>query len=244
MCASAPLTSPAQAAAVPCPAGLLLINKPRGFSSHDIIAISRRILQTKTVGHSGTLDPMATGLLILLVGREATKRQSEFLKLAKTYTATLTLGTATDTWDADGSVVATQPVPPFSQAQVEQAAQRCSGRIRQPIPAYSAKRIGGQRMYSLARQGVEIEPRYNEVSVRWEQIVRVSPTEIQFTVEGSCGTYVRSLGQLLARELGTIGHLTRLQREKIGPYELTNAFDGNLLKTSATATLRARIIPL
>jgi len=105
----------------PQQSGLLLVDKPKDFSSHDIIAICRRELKTKKIGHSGTLDPMATGLLILLIGRDATKRQSEFLKLPKRYSATLTLGQETDSWDAYGEVIAEQPVPPLTQADVENA---------------------------------------------------------------------------------------------------------------------------
>lgn len=105
------------------PGGLLLIDKPQGFTSSDVVAIARRALHTKCIGHSGTLDPMATGLLILLIERQATRLQNKFLKLPKTYRATLKLGTQTDTWDATGSVVGSQPVPSLSLSQIEQAAQ-------------------------------------------------------------------------------------------------------------------------
>ena len=219
----------------PQQSGLLLVDKPKDFSSHDIIAICRRELKTKKIGHSGTLDPMATGLLILLIGRDATKRQSEFLKLPKRYSATLTLGQETDSWDAYGEVIAEQPVPPLTQADVENAVQKLSGQIEQPIPFFSAKRIAGKHMYELARTGREIERKYNQVSVQWTRVRLVSPAVIEFTVDCSCGTYVRSLGYLLAQQLGTTGHLTQLRREKIGPYDVQNAFDGNLLKGIGTA---------
>lgn len=223
----------------PQKSGLLLIDKPADFSSHDIIAISRRILKTKKIGHSGTLDPMATGLLILLIGREATKRQTAFLTLSKTYSAVLKLGLETDTWDAHGTKIAQADVPPLTQAQVEQAAQNLSGLIRQPIPFFSAKKIGGEHMYDLARKGKEMERRYNEVTVEWRKIQLTKPDEIEFTVHCSCGTYVRSLGFLLAQALGTTGHLTALRRLEIGPYSVQNAFDGNLLKGCASDTLYA-----
>lgn len=214
----------------PLKSGLLLIDKPKDFSSHDIIAVCRRELKTKKIGHSGTLDPMATGLLILLVGRKATKQQSSFLQLSKRYRATLSLGQETDSWDAYGTLTQEQPVPPLTQHQVEVATQKLSGLIEQPIPFFSAKRIQGKHMYELARKGKEIERKYNQVSVEWAQVTLNSPTTIEFTVDCSCGTYVRSLGYLLARALGTVGHLTQLRREKIGAYEVTHALDGNLLK--------------
>lgn len=214
----------------PVKSGLLLIDKPKDFSSHDVIAICRRELQTKKIGHSGTLDPMATGLLILLIGREATKKQAEFLQLPKRYSATLTLGQETDSWDAYGEIINEKSIPPLTQAQVGQAAQSLSGSIEQPIPFFSAKRIQGKHMYELARKGKEMERKYNQVQVKWSHVQLVTPASIQFTVDCSCGTYVRSLGYLLAQKLGTVGHLTQLRREKIGSFDVQHAFDGNLLK--------------
>ncbi len=221
---------PSKTCTDPVKSGLLLINKPKDFSSHDIIAICRRELKTKKIGHSGTLDPMATGLLILLVGREATKQQDRFLKMEKVYSATLTLGEETDTWDAYGDTVHSAPVPPLSQEQLDEAVKKLSGTILQPIPFFSAKKINGDHMYELARKGAEMERKYNNVTVEWLQAELISPTQIAFTVRCSCGTYVRSLGYMLARELDTAGHLTALKREQIGPFNLANAFDGNLLK--------------
>lgn len=226
---------PLKTSAEPAKSGLLLVNKPKDFSSHDIIAICRRELKTKKIGHSGTLDPMATGLLILLVGREATKQQDRFLKLEKVYSAVLKLGEETDSWDAYGEVIATAPIPPVTPEMLAAATQKLSGRILQPIPFFSAKRINGSRMYELARKGAEMERKYNEITVEWLNARLAAPDEITFTVRCSCGTYVRALGYMLARELGTAGHLTALTREQIGAYRVTDAFDGNLLKGIGTA---------
>lgn len=228
----------------PVKSGLLLIDKPADFSSHDIIAIARRILRTKKIGHSGTLDPMATGLLILLIGREATKRQPEFLGMQKTYQAVLTLGQETDTWDKYGEVIRSVPVPAFTESQLTAACRYLTGRIQQIIPPFSAKKIKGEKMYELARKGVELSPRFNEVTVAWEHVKRISPMEISFTLTGSSGTYVRALGYMLAHKLGTVGHLTYLRRTHIGPYQVTNAFDGNLLKGCETDTLYKQVQPL
>lgn len=214
----------------PAKSGILLIDKPKDFSSHDIIAICRRELKTKKIGHSGTLDPMATGLLIVLVGRKATQKQDQFLKLEKVYSAVLKLGKETDSWDAYGEIVKSQSVPPLSAEDLRRAVQKLSGRIVQPIPFFSAKRVNGNRMYELARKGAEMERKYNEVEVHWLRAELTDADEIAFTVRCSCGTYVRSLGYLLAQELKTAGHLTSLRREKIGGFCVENAFDGNLLK--------------
>lgn len=221
----------------PQKSGILLIDKPADFSSHDIIAIVRRILCTKTIGHSGTLDPMATGLLILLVGREATRRQPEFLQLSKTYQAILKLGVETNTWDRYGEVVNTAPVPALSIETITQAVQQLSGTIMQQIPPFSAKKIKGEKMYDLARKGVELTPRFNQITTSWSDVKLASPTEVAFTLTGSSGTYVRALGHMLAQKLGTVGHLSRLRRIAIGPYQVSEAFDGNLLKTCKTDTL-------
>ena len=184
---------------------------------------------------------MATGLLILLIGREATKRQPEFLNLQKTYRAVLKLGEETDTWDRYGNIVDTFPVPTFTDSQLMAPVQKLSGNIRQLIPPFSAKKIKGEKMYDLARQGVKLSPRFGEVTVSWTHVQRISPTEISFTLTGSSGTYVRSLGYMLAKELGSVGHLIKLQRICIGPYQLDQAFDGNLLKTCETDTLYERV---
>lgn len=227
----------------PQQSGLLLLDKPADFSSHDVIAVARRELKTKKIGHSGTLDPMATGLLILLVGREATRRQDAFLKLPKTYSARLKLGAETDSWDACGKVIRELPIPPLTRQMLECAAQKLSGRITQPIPFFSAKRIQGEHMYELARKGAPMERRYNEVTVEWKDIALTAPDEIDFTVHCSCGTYVRSLGYLLAHELGAAGHLTSLRRIQIGPFDVKNAFDGKLLKGIGRA-LYDRVEPI
>lgn len=225
----------------PLKSGIILIDKPADFSSHDIIAIVRRVLRTKKIGHSGTLDPMATGLLILLIGREATKRQPEFLGLQKTYQAVLSLGQETNTWDKYGEVTATLPVPAFTPAQLQAAIEKLSGPIQQIIPPFSAKKIKGEKMYDLARKGIELSPRFNAVTVSWADVKLISPTEISFTLTGSSGTYVRALGYMLARELGTAGHLIRLRRVAIGPYRVAHAFDGNLLKGCETDTLYKQV---
>lgn len=216
-----------------CPGGLLLIDKPKSFTSSDVVAIARYVLHTKCIGHSGTLDPMATGLLILLVERQATRLQNQFLKLPKTYRATLQLGQETDTWDADGTILNTSVVPPLTLEQIRQAAQSLTGAVRQQIPPFSAKKINGRKMYDLAREGSLVEDRFNQIEIfSWSDIKFNGTDQIEFTLHCSCGTYVRSLGLMLARALGTTGHLTALRRLAIGPFSVEHAFDGTKLKTA------------
>jgi len=217
----------------PCDGGLLLIDKPQGFTSNDIVAIARRVLHTKCIGHSGTLDPMATGLLILLVQRRATRLQNQFLKLDKRYRATLQLGTETDTWDADGNILQTRPVPPLTLADIQAAARRLTGPVEQPIPPFSAKKINGQKMYDLARQGTPVQDRFNTVEILgWDDWQYNGSDQISFTLHATCGTYVRSLARMLAQALGTTGHLTALRRLSIGRFSVEQAFDGRKLKNT------------
>lgn len=215
------------------PSGLLLIDKPQNFTSNDMVAIARRALGTKCIGHSGTLDPMATGLLILLIERQATRLQERFLKLSKVYRAELTLGAETDSWDAQGEIMRTLPVAPLTLQQIQAAAQTLSGEVRQPIPPFSAKKINGRKMYDLARAGRPVQDRFNTVQIHaWEDLTFNGKDKISFTLHCSCGTYVRALGLLLARALGTTGHLTALRRLRIGSFDVQNAFDGTRLKTT------------
>ena len=224
--------SPSVQAGTQLPGGLLLIDKPSGFTSNDIVAIARRALHTKCIGHSGTLDPMATGLLILLVQRQATRLQNQFLKLDKVYRATLKLGPDTDTWDAAGTVVHTCPVPPLTLAQIRAAAQTLTGAVTQQIPPFSAKKINGQKMCDLARQGTPVQDRFNTVQIfGWDHFQFDGKDTVSFTLHASCGTYVRSLARMLAQSLGTTGHLTALRRLSIGPFCVENALDGAKLKT-------------
>lgn len=227
----------------PLISGLFLVDKPKDYASHDIIILTRKALHVKTIGHSGTLDPMASGLLLLLVGREATKQQDYFLKQTKTYEATLQLGVETDTWDAYGEETQTQPVPPFTLQDVLNATQSLTGEVKQPIPFFSAKKIGGERMYDLMRNGHELERRYNTVNILSWNDVRILPgNQIAFTLTCSCGTYVRAMGWLLAQKLGTVGHICALRRTRIGDLDVKDAFDGALIKGSTPGTIYSRFI--
>ncbi len=201
--------------------GILLVDKQPDWTSSDVVCITRGILKTK-VGHSGTLDPMATGLLILLIG-SYTKKQSEFLTLPKTYIATAKLGIETDTWDKEGKILQEKTVPPISDDKLNKAIQSLTGTFKHIIPPFSAKKIGGEKMYKLAREGIKVEKKYSKIEVfKWSD-VKIKKNILEFKVEVSSGTYVRSLAVMLAEKLGTIAHLTSLRRTKIGDYDVKDA---------------------
>lgn len=208
---------------------LLLIDKAQEWTSHDVAAFIRGALKIKKVGHSGTLDPMATGLLVILLGR-ATKLQSNYQQMPKTYQATVQLGVETDTWDAEGDVVKTAPVQDITLEKIMSALETMTGEITHPVPYYSAKKVGGVAMYKSARKGTNITNESTVTIYKWENVVLEGNT-IKFEVNCSSGTYVRSLGYMLALKLGTVGHICVLRRTSIGGYDVKDALGIEALKT-------------
>jgi tRNA pseudouridine55 synthase len=212
---------------------VLLIDKPTGITSHDVVEIIRKKTGIKRVGHAGTLDPLATGLLILLVGREATKRQTEFLKQEKTYECTVRLGLTTDTYDSDGKVFAQAPWEKLSQISrqdVENALRQFVGENEQTVPAYSAVKIHGKKLYERARKG-EIDVTtlpsrkvhiYSVELTEFKKDEEKQILEVKFTVHCSSGTYIRSLAHDLGQALGVGGSVTALRRTKIGKFSIEN----------------------
>ncbi len=208
---------------------ILLIDKAQGWTSHDAAAVARGALGIRKIGHSGTLDPMATGLLILLLGR-ATKLQDTFQKLPKSYSATIKLGIETDTWDAEGDIVKTLPVPDITMDAVLAATKKLTGDITHPIPFYSAKKVGGVAMYKQARKGNNIEREAAVKVYSWEDI-KQDGQNISFKINCGSGTYIRSLGLMLGKLLGTTAHITQLRRLSIGEYKAEGALPVTELKT-------------
>jgi tRNA pseudouridine55 synthase len=210
------------------PEGLVVVYKPRGITSHDVVDGVRRILGTKKVGHAGTLDPMAQGVLVLGVGR-ATRLLRYLSGLDKEYEGTGVLGVETDTLDADGEVVRTAPVDVRRDA-LEKAMSSFVGEIDQVPPAYSAVKVGGERMYKAARRGeaVEAEPRHARVDAF--ELPRYDSPEFDFVVRCSSGTYVRSLVADVGTAVGPGAHLSRLVRTRVGPFGLDRAVMLNRLR--------------
>ena len=216
--------------------GFLLVDKPGGLTSHDVVSRLRRLLGERRIGHAGTLDPMATGLLVVAVGRVT--RLLRFVQgRPKEYRATAVLGVATDTLDADGAVLTREPLP-VSEEEVRAAATRFVGRIHQVPPMVSAIRIGGRRLHELARAGEEVEREAREVEIHSFEVTDFSPCdypEVSFTVRCSTGTYVRTLADDLARALGGRGHLSALRRTAIGSLRVDEATGLDALEESGVA---------
>jgi tRNA pseudouridine55 synthase len=203
--------------------GLLLVDKPPGLTSHDVVARVRRILGERRVGHAGTLDPMATGLLVMAVGpstRLLRFAQSE----VKRYSGAVRLGVATDSLDADGAVTEERPVPALTGDVVTAAARTLLGTQLQTPPMVSAKKVGGKRLHQLAREGVEVAREPREVTVSEFTLASSDdPAVWNFEVECSVGTYVRVLLSDLAVRLGTVGHLVELRRLSSGSHHVDEA---------------------
>jgi len=212
--------------------GLLLVDKPQGLTSHDVVARVRRILRERRVGHAGTLDPMATGLLVIAVG--ASTRLLRFAQDEdKIYTGRVQLGTATDSLDADGAVTAEASVPTISQADADAAAARFLGDIDQVPPMVSAIKVGGRRLHELAREGIEVERAPRRISIHSFTLTSTDdPTIWEFRVVCSVGTYVRVLLAEWASALGTLGHLVALRRESSGGHSVDDALTIEDLETA------------
>lgn len=203
--------------------GALLIDKPAGPTSHDVVCRVRKAVGTRAVGHTGTLDPFASGLLVVLVGR-ATRLARFVEQQDKTYRATLRLGVSTDTDDRTGAVV--QELAPArwpERAEVEAVLAAQVGRHEQRPPAYSAKHVDGERSYRRARRGEDVQLAPVAVTVRGCTLLRYDPPDVEFRVTASAGTYIRALGRDVGQALGTGGHLDQLRREAIGCLSVEDA---------------------
>ena len=203
------------------PDGLLLVDKPSGRTSHDVVDAVRRALGTRKVGHAGTLDPMATGLLLIGVGR-ATRLLRFFGDLPKRYEGTARLGVETDTLDAEGEVTATSQVT-ATREDVRRAFAALVGTSEQRPPAYSAVKVGGRKLYEAARAGEALEAAPRTIRVDRFYLIAFEPPDVGFLVECSGGTYVRVLLADVGAALGTGAHLTALRRTAIGPYRVEDA---------------------
>lgn len=225
------------------PEGLLLIDKPTGPTSHDIVNSVRRQLQMKRVGHAGTLDPMATGLLIMLVGK-ATKVSQYLMSLDKTYQGTLLLGQTTDSHDRDGEITATRDVPELTEEEVLALMKEFVGDQYQMPPMFSAKKIHGVPLYKLARKGkvVEREPRFIRVS-SFELLEFDSP-QISFIIRSSKGTYVRTIAHDLGEKIGCGAHLSNLRRTAIDHFKVEDAVTLDAFTALSPAEIQQRLIPV
>jgi tRNA pseudouridine55 synthase len=200
--------------------GVLLVDKPAGVTSHDVVALARRVTNVRRIGHAGTLDPFATGLLVLLVGR-GTRLLPYVDGEPKVYHAVITFGVETDTDDVTGSPVRTAPLP--SPHAVRDAIPQFTGVLDQTPPAYSAKKIGGRRAYDAARSGEPVLLPPSRVSVNNWDVLRQSDDELEVRITCGGGTYIRSLARDLGRATGSAAHLTSLRRLRSGPFDVAAA---------------------
>jgi tRNA pseudouridine55 synthase len=223
--------------------GVLLVDKAAGMTSHDIVAIARRTLGTKKIGHCGTLDPLATGLLILTLGR-GTKIQDLLMAEDKEYVGTLKLGETTGSQDADGEIIETRPVPEFTREQIEAAFAKFKGDFYQMPPMVSAIKKDGVPLYKLARQGktVEREPRFVHVYSHEVQAIRLP--EVDFRVLCSKGFYVRTYAHDIGHELGCGAHLKALRRTRSGKFSVENSVTADKLKHGPLDAVLGKVMTL
>lgn len=223
--------------------GVLLVDKAQGMTSHDVVAIARRALGTKKVGHCGTLDPLATGLLLITIGR-GTKIQDLLMSEDKEYVGTIRLGEVTDSQDADGQVIESNPVPDLTREQIQRAFDKFKGDFYQTPPMVSAIKKNGVPLYKLARQGKQIEREPRFVRVYAQEIRDIRLPEIDFLVVCSKGFYVRTYADDIGRELGCGAHLRALRRTKSGRFSVDNAISVEDLKALPRAELVSSILNL
>jgi len=221
--------------------GILIIDKPAGWTSYDVVNFIRRRFKIKKVGHAGTLDPLATGVLVVLLGRY-TKLFRKFSSEDKEYNGTLRLGVSTDSQDADGKVIAKKEISSVSRDDLKKAFTKFKGDIEQIPPMVSALRYKGKRLYKLARQGKEVPRKPRKVSIYKFQLTDFNPPDVDFFLSCSKGTYVRTLCHDIGEMLGCSGHLLRLRRIKSGDFGLNDSITIEELKEMEREELEKRII--
>ncbi len=221
--------------------GILNVDKPKGMTSHDVVARVRRLAGQRQVGHAGTLDPMATGVLVVLLGK-ATRLSEYLMRSTKTYRAVVRLGVETDTYDAEGEIVSEKPVPELDARALEEVLGRFVGEIEQVPPAFSALKRDGVPMYRLARAGKEVRPKPRKVTIEALELESWEPPLLTLRVVCSSGTYVRSLAHDLGQAIGCGAHLAGLTRLASGAFTLAEAHPLDEIEAAAGAGDLVRLI--
>jgi len=225
------------------PDGVLLVDKAEGMTSHDVVALARRKLGTKKIGHCGTLDPAATGLLLLTIGR-GTKVQDLLMSEDKEYAGTFVLGVTTDTQDREGEVIQERPVPALEEDQIRSVFETFRGDFYQLPPMVSAKKHGGVPLYKLARQGKTVEREPRLVHVYRYTIDRIELPQIDFSVLCSKGFYVRTYVHDIGEALGCGAHLKALRRTRSGRFDVANAITVDEIKQAPREQILQRLLSL
>lgn len=223
--------------------GILLVDKPKGLTSHDVVAHCRRIYQIKKVGHAGTLDPMATGLLVILIGK-ATKASQYLMSLDKQYTGTVHFGIETDSQDAEGKVIKELPVPKLKEELINSKMTEFIGDQYQIPPMFSAKKVGGQKLYKLAREGKTIAREPRVIRIQRLEMLGLEPPKMDFIVESSKGAYIRTIAHDMGQNIGCGAHLCVLRRTKVGDFSIDNADTLDALAEFSKSKLKSRLLPI
>jgi tRNA pseudouridine55 synthase len=224
--------------------GILPVHKETGMTSHDVIYKMRGITGAKKVGHTGTLDPLASGLLLISIGR-ATKLTQFLTEWDKSYRAEITLGGTSDTLDSEGEITPGDIVPEVAESEMAKIFSRFTGRIAQKVPSYSAVKVDGRELYKYARRGVKVESPQREVEIKRLELDSYDPPRLSISVSCSKGTYIRTLADDIGREIGCGGYLSSLERQSIGPFELSSALKLDEVETQHKAgILEESIIPI
>ena len=224
--------------------GILNVDKPQGWTSHDVVAKIRNLTRQKQVGHAGTLDPMATGVLVVLLGQAT--RLSQFVSgHRKEYRAVIRLGVETDTHDSEGKILSTKEVPPFTREEIEEVLSRFTGEIEQVPPMYSAIKKKGVPLYRMARKGIEIEREPRKVTIYELELEEINLPVVTLRVTCSAGTYIRSLARDMGKELGCGAILSSLVRLASGPFKLADAIPMDKIENAASSgNLPDLILPM
>lgn len=202
--------------------GIIVVNKPKGITSFDVIRKLKKILKTKKIGHTGTLDPLATGVMLMCVGK-ATKLASDLEAKDKVYIADFDIGYATDTYDIEGKKIA-ENIIEVSKENLEQSIKKFIGNIKQVPPMYSAIKIDGNKLYNLARKGIEVERPERDVTIEYINLLNFKDNKAKIETKVSKGCYIRSLIYDIGQDLGTYATMTALQRKQVGSYSLEDSY--------------------
>ena len=202
--------------------GIIVVNKPKGITSFDVIRKLKKILKTKKIGHTGTLDPLATGVMLMCVGK-ATKLASDLEAKDKVYIADFDIGYTTDTYDIEGKKIA-ENIIDVSKEDLEQSIKKFIGNVKQVPPMYSAIKIDGNKLYHLARKGIEVERPERDVTIEYINLLDFKDNKAKIETKVSKGCYIRSLIYDIGQDLGTYATMTALQRKQVGDYSLENSY--------------------
>ena len=220
--------------------GILVVNKAKGMTSHDVVDLMRRRFRLKKVGHAGTLDPIATGVLVMLIGSH-TKLSSQFMSEEKEYEGSLILGASSDTLDAWGKITSSGKAVNFTEEEIMSVFDRFLGEIEQTPPIYSAVKLNGQKLYELARKGVSVKPAPRKITIKNMDVLKIGLPEVSFKLTCSKGTYVRALCADIGEALGCGAYMTQLNRTRSGQFTIDGAITIENLRNMRIADLQKLI---